>query len=86
MRHHYGRMIDAGIEVWEFPAVAHAKVLVRDDESVMIGSLNLDALSLHRNPELQLQLEDSDTAATLTQDLFCTISASAGRACPTGTW
>ena len=62
MRHHYGRMIEAGIEIWEFPAVAHAKVLVRDDESVMIGSLNLDALSLRRNPELQLQLEDSDTS------------------------
>ena len=70
MRYHYGRMIEAGIEIWEFPAVAHAKVLVRDDESVMIGSLNLDALSLRRNPELQLQLDDSGTAAILTQDLF----------------
>jgi cardiolipin synthase len=70
MRHHYGRMIEAGIEIWEFPAVAHAKVLVRDGESVMIGSLNLDALSLRHNPELQLQLADSDAAATLTQDLF----------------
>jgi cardiolipin synthase A/B len=70
MRHYYSRMIDAGIEIWEFPAVAHAKVLVRDNESVMIGSLNLDALSLHHNPELQLQLEDRATAAMLTQELF----------------
>ena len=33
LSHHYRDLIDAGVEVWEYPgAVVHAKVVVADDE------------------------------------------------------
>jgi cardiolipin synthase len=70
MRHFYARMLAAGIEIWEYPAVVHAKVLVRDGETVQVGTLNYDALSLRNNPEIELQFDSPALAATFTSDLF----------------
>jgi cardiolipin synthase A/B len=70
MRHYYQRMLDAGIQIWEYPAVVHAKVLVRDGEIVQVGTLNYDALSLRNNPELELQFESRALARIFADDLF----------------
>lgn len=61
IRHHYQRMFDVGVGVYETPGVLHAKVTVADD-AVIIGSLNYDAWSLYRNLELSLLFEDAATA------------------------
>ena len=52
-RHHYERLMDAGVEILLHPEMAHAKVL-RIDDRVLIGGCNLDDLSLFRNDELDL--------------------------------
>lgn len=57
LRYEYGRMLDAGVEVWEYPAVMHAKVTVSDD-TLIVGTLNLDAWALYRNLEISLIFED----------------------------
>ena len=58
----YDRMIDAGVEIWEYPTVMHAKVTVAD-ETVIAGTINYDAWALYRNLEIALMFEDAAVAA-----------------------
>ena len=50
------RLLDAGAEVLAHPGMAHAKVY-RMDDRLLIGSCNLDDLSLYRNDELDVLFE-----------------------------
>ena len=67
--HMYDEMLAAGIEIWEYPAVVHAKVIVSDDR-VLIGTLNLDAWAMYRNPEMGLQFDDASVAEQVVSVLF----------------
>ena len=59
----YGRMLRSGVEIREYaPQVLHAK-LYRIDDSVFVGSSNLDTRSLHINHELMVHLRHPDAAA-----------------------
>jgi cardiolipin synthase len=49
-------LLDAGAEVLAHPGMAHAKVY-RIDDRLLIGSCNLDDLSLYRNDELDILFE-----------------------------
>lgn len=70
LRHHYERMLNAGIEIWHYPdAVVHAKVIVADD-SVQFGTLNLDAWALYRNFELAVVAHDAVTAQRFVEALI----------------
>lgn len=52
----YGRLIRAGIEIYEYqPQILHAKLILVDNVAY-IGSANLDNRSLHINYELMLRL------------------------------
>jgi cardiolipin synthase len=64
-RHHYERLMAAGVEILLHPEMAHAKVL-RIDDRVLIGGCNLDDLSLFRNDELNL-LFGAPQAAEITE-------------------
>jgi cardiolipin synthase len=68
-RHHYDELLDAGVEIWEYPAVVHAKVIVSDDR-VLVGTLNLDAWALYRNPEMGLLFESAAVANQFRTVLF----------------
>jgi cardiolipin synthase len=61
LRHQYERLQDAGVEIWEYPAVMHAKVTVADD-TVIVGTVNYDAWALYRNLEVALLIEDPAVA------------------------
>jgi cardiolipin synthase len=59
----YGRLLRAGIEVYEFlPAILHAKLTVADDV-LLVGSANLDLRSDRLNLELTAVVEDAVLAA-----------------------
>lgn len=59
----YGRMLRAGVEIREYgPQVLHAK-LYRVDDSVFVGSSNLDTRSLHINHELMVRIRHPRAAA-----------------------
>ena len=65
----YDELLAAGVEIWEYPAVVHAKVIV-SDERVLIGTLNLDAWALYRNPEMGLLFDDAVVAERMVTTLF----------------
>ena len=63
----YRRLVQKGIELWEYqPQVLHAKLIVVDD-IVFVGSSNLDPRSLRINFEIMLRIQDAALAATARQ-------------------
>ena len=49
---HYERLIKAGVEIYEYtPGFVHAKVYLSDDETAMVGTINMDHRSLVHNFE-----------------------------------
>jgi cardiolipin synthase len=59
----YQRMLRAGIEIYEYePQTLHAKLIIVDD-TVYVGSSNLDMRSLHINYELLARLKNAPLAA-----------------------
>ena len=69
VRHWFQALHDAGVDLREHPEMAHAKVVLSDD-TVLVGTANLDALSLRQNWEVQLQIEDRDVAELFARELF----------------
>lgn len=62
----YSRLRSSGVKIWEYlPVMIHAKTMLADDELSVIGSINLDPLSLNRLDEDALLVKDTATAATL---------------------
>ncbi len=69
-RHGYESLLQAGVEIWEWDgAMIHAKTAVMDGELTLVGSSNLDPLSMKRNYELNLLVADTVTGAHM-QDMF----------------
>ena len=63
-RHVYQPLLDAGVEIWEWGGMMlHAKTAVVDGEVTLVGSSNLDPLSMRRNYELNLLVADPVTGA-----------------------
>ena len=49
---HYARLIKAGVEIYEYtPGFVHAKCYQADDETAMVGTINMDHRSLVHNFE-----------------------------------
>jgi cardiolipin synthase A/B len=69
VRHWFEALVDAGADVREHPEMAHAKVVLSDD-TVLVGTANLDALSLRQNWEMQLRIDDPAIADMFARDLF----------------
>jgi cardiolipin synthase len=69
VRHWFAALRDAGVDVREHPEMAHAKVVLSDD-TVLVGTANLDALSLRQNWELQLRIQDPAVADLFARELF----------------
>jgi cardiolipin synthase len=62
----YGALMRRGVRVWEYqPSMMHAKTMVVDDELSLLGSINLDPLSLNKLEEGALVVEDRALAAAL---------------------
>jgi cardiolipin synthase len=64
----YGRLLKQGVKIWEYtPSMMHAKTMLVDDELALIGSINLDPLSLNELEEDALVVDDRGIAAQLGQ-------------------
>jgi cardiolipin synthase len=55
-QHHHGKLLDAGVRILEYPTMLHAKAFVRDGEELLAGTCNLEAWSLKRFFEIDIQL------------------------------
>jgi cardiolipin synthase len=65
-RGNYQRLLDAGVGIWEWRgAMMHAKTAVVDGEVTLVGSSNLDPLSMRRNYELNVIVADIETGAAM---------------------
>ena len=70
LRHHYPRLLKAGVKLFEYPGtVVHAKLVVADDR-VCFGTVNLDAWALRRNFEIALIVDDARVSQTFVDDIF----------------
>jgi cardiolipin synthase len=59
----YRRLLKAGAEIYEYtPQILHAKLFVVDD-TVYVGSANLDPRSLSINYEVMLRFQDAQMAS-----------------------
>lgn len=64
----YGRLLRAGVEVWEYtPAMMHSKLAIADD-TLIAGSANLDIRSGRINYELVAAVTDAGLAAQARAD------------------
>lgn len=62
----YGELLEQGVRVWEYsPAMMHAKTILVDDELVVVGSINLEPLSLSKLDEAALVAQDPALANRL---------------------
>jgi cardiolipin synthase len=78
---HHAKLLDAGVRILEYPRMLHAKAFVRDGEELLAGTCNLEAWSLKRFFEIDLQVR-ARTVATQFEERFCIPaeeSSSAGR-------
>jgi cardiolipin synthase A/B len=55
-RFHHAKLLDAGVRILEYPTMLHAKAFVRDGEELLAGTCNLEAWSLRRFFEIDLQV------------------------------
>ena len=68
-RRSYPPFLQAGVRIWEYgPSMMHAKVMLVDERLALIGSVNLDDLSLTRLEEDAVLIEDRALVEALEQD------------------
>lgn len=77
----FGRMMEAGIEIYEYPGMSHGKVMVVDDELTSIGTSNLDDLSLRSIYEMNLNSDDPAFARQVLDRVFAPDLERARRLC-----
>jgi cardiolipin synthase len=69
-RFHHAKLLDAGVRILEYPTMLHAKAFVRDGEELLVGTCNLEAWSLKRFFEIDLQVW-SKAVASQFDERFC---------------
>jgi cardiolipin synthase A/B len=60
---HHAALLDAGVRILEYPTMLHAKAFLRDGEELLAGTCNLEAWSLRRFFEIDLQIRSTTLAA-----------------------
>ncbi len=68
-RANYGILLDAGVKIYEYtPGFMHAKSLVVDDESAVVGTINFDYRSLYLHFENAVYFTDRQAVQRVKQD------------------
>lgn len=62
-------LILAGVKVYHYPGMTHLKAMICDDWA-MVGSANLDILSMRLNRELNLAYSDRSSVGKLQDSVF----------------
>jgi phosphatidylserine/phosphatidylglycerophosphate/cardiolipin synthase-like enzyme len=79
-------MFDAGVAVYEYKTIVHAKVIIADDIAI-VGTINLDTWALYRNHEIAIMFDDeavaADARSVLVEDV---LSRSAAAEIEDGVW
>jgi cardiolipin synthase len=68
-QHEYPRLLERGVHIWEYQrSMMHAKTMVIDSTLAVIGSVNLDPLSLGKLEEGALVVQDPEAVERLAKD------------------
>ena len=74
---YYRELIEAGVEVWEYtPGFIHAKMFVSDDDTAVVGSINLDYRSLYLHFECAALFSGCAAVAEVEKDFQATLAKS----------
>jgi cardiolipin synthase A/B len=60
---HHADLLEAGVGIFEYPTMLHAKAFVRDGEELLAGTCNLEAWSLKRFFEIDVRIRSEAVAA-----------------------
>jgi len=72
---YYPALMQAGVEIYEYtPGFVHAKVFVSDDDTAVVGTINLDYRSLYHHFECAAYLYKTDCIADIRKDFDETLS------------
>lgn len=76
-RHHWGRLLAAGVRIHEFvPTNYHTKVVIVDEQWTTIGSSNFDERSFRLNDEANLNVHNREFALRQIEDFTHDLSRS----------
>lgn len=76
-RHHWGRLLAAGVRIYEFvPTNYHTKVVIVDEQWTTIGSSNFDERSFRLNDEANLNVYNREFALRQIEDFTHDLSRS----------
>jgi cardiolipin synthase len=68
-RSYYEELIQAGVQIYEYtPGFVHAKVLVSDDKSAVVGTINLDFRSLYLHFECGVLMYQNPVVEEIEKD------------------
>ncbi len=74
-RSYYKDLIKAGVEIYEYtPGFVHAKMFISDDESAVIGTINLDYRSLMLHYECGVWLYQNSSVMDMKEDFLETLT------------
>ncbi len=76
-RSFYPELINAGVKIYEYtPGFVHGKILVTDNSSAIVGTINFDYRSLLWNYECACLVYDEDFARSVKEDYLNTLKVS----------
>lgn len=75
-RAHYAPLLRAGVRIYEWNGpMLHAKTVIADGTIALVGSSNLNPISLFGNYELDVEIEDAPLARTLEAQFLTDLAA-----------
>lgn len=72
---YYQELIEGGVEIYEYtPGFIHAKMFVSDDDTAVVGSINLDYRSLYLHFECAVMMYGVDAVGDIERDFQATLT------------
>lgn len=76
-RSRFSKLIKAGVKIYQYtPGFIHAKTIVVDDCTAVVGTINMDFRSMYLHFENGVLIQNSPTISEITQDIKDVISQS----------
>ncbi len=76
-RAHYPRLLEGGVRIWEYtPGFLHAKNVLADEKTAVIGSVNLDYRSFYLHFECGVRMTDTVAVRGIRRDFIRTFQVS----------
>ena len=73
---YYRDLLELGVKIYEFDGFIHAKNMVSDDSSAVVGSINLDYRSLYLHFECATYMHGTGTEVKIREDFEDTLKRS----------